>query len=264
MRTSVAEDIYYPGDPEVLKERLRELLNQNQSFQKRPAKGIWVPHDRYELCAPLLAKIFARIELPPVVILLGPNHTDMGESIAIVSHGSWLTPLGEIQINQAFAEQLMERCPLLREDELAHLKEHAIEAQLPFLQYLSPQCQIVPILFKEISHERCQQLANAIYQTMTRDTRVHEKPALIIATSHLSHFEDPATTQQQEALALEKIKELDSVGLCAIVKKNEASMCGLAPIAILLDVMKNMGVAQPSFMRNNNDSAVGYIGALFS
>ena len=89
--------------------------------------------------------VYRRLELPRRMVILCPNHTGVGEPLAIMSEGAWHTPLGDVAIDAAMANELKSRMSLLAEDQEAHRYEHALEVQLPFLQVLAPGFQFVPI-----------------------------------------------------------------------------------------------------------------------
>ncbi len=85
------------------------------------------------------------LDLPRHFLLLGPRHYPRGEAQAILSEGSWQTPLGRAEIDTELAAELKRACAALTEDEVAHRDEHALEVQLPFLQVLAGDFRFVPI-----------------------------------------------------------------------------------------------------------------------
>src|SRR5512135_3458806 len=134
---------FYPHQPAAL---LRDLhAYMAVGGEKVRALGCIVPHAGYMFSGHVAGAVYARLELPQRFIILCPNHTGMGQPLAIMSQGQWLTPLGEIPVDVELATALRQKCALLSEDAAAHRAEHALEVQLPFLQSLLPEFSFVPI-----------------------------------------------------------------------------------------------------------------------
>jgi len=70
---------------------------------------------------------------PETVIIIGPNHTGLGSQVSIYPEGEWLTPLGSVKVNKEITREIIELAEIVTPDEQAHLYEHSIEVQLPFL-----------------------------------------------------------------------------------------------------------------------------------
>src|SRR3954452_5932950 len=134
---------FYPADPATLRHDIQEYASITGN--KIHAIGCVAPHAGYMYSGHVAGAVYARLELPKRYIILCPNHTGVGEPLAIMSEGSWGTPLGNVVIATPLAKALMSRFPLLSEDEIAHRAEHALEVQLPFLQELAGDFKFVPI-----------------------------------------------------------------------------------------------------------------------
>src|SRR3974377_1342457 len=110
-----------------------------ESEAKLRAFGCVVPHAGYVYSGHVAGAVYRRLELPRRFVILCPNHTGMGEPLAIMSEGAWHTPLGDVEIDEALARQLKSRLPLLPQDQAAHQYEHALEVQMPFLPVVAPR-----------------------------------------------------------------------------------------------------------------------------
>src|SRR5579862_7617025 len=130
---------FYPSDPDVLRKEVEAYLSQTPLGIATGALGCLVPHAGYMYSGHVAAAVFAGLEVPELCVVMCPNHTGMGRPLAIMSDGSWETPLGPVPIANDFATSLKQRCPLLHEDSAAHRSEHAIEVELPFLQIRQPR-----------------------------------------------------------------------------------------------------------------------------
>jgi AmmeMemoRadiSam system protein B len=73
--------------------------------------------------------------------------------------------------------------PLVREDPVAHAREHSLEVQLPFLQRLGASFQIVPLGLGVVPYEVCQEIAHAIAHTVRRINRA----VVVVVSSDMTH-----------------------------------------------------------------------------
>ena len=136
---------FYPAKPDELAKAIegyvRPIENRVQVI------GVMVPHAGYIYSAHVAGDVYSHVNLPSRNVMLGPNHTGFGTPLSIMRSGAWLTPLGEMQIDQELCESLMAADPDLENDAEAHRFEHALEVQLPFLQRA-----LVDVLLPDASH----------------------------------------------------------------------------------------------------------------
>src|SRR6185312_15445514 len=212
---------FYSADPSTLTQDLNSYLSSSpddshkqSSNPTAQALGCIVPHAGYIYSGHVAGAVFAALDLPKQFLILGPNHTGMGQPLAIMRQGSWETPLGQVEINEPLATALLEQFPLLVEDADAHRAEHAIEVQLPFLQMLRPGCSFVPITIGTSQFEVLMALGEAIAAVLSTQS----EPVLIISSSDMNHYEDDAVTRVKDHRAIEQILLLNPQGLAETVK----------------------------------------------
>src|SRR5262249_54971652 len=128
---------FYPANPQELANLVRQLACEDPHKNKKSVKACLVPHAGYVYSGSVAGAVFARLEIPPKVIVLGVRHYPRGESAAILSDGAWRTPLGDAPIDSNLARKCRDECAFLKEDAVAHSQEHSLEVQLPFLQVLT-------------------------------------------------------------------------------------------------------------------------------
>jgi MEMO1 family protein len=232
---------FYPADANILSRDLNFYLSSNKqdSLDRKniPALGCVVPHAGYVYSGHVAGAAFAALDLPKHFLILGPNHTGLGEPLAIMRQGAWKTPLGEVEINSGLATALLERFPLLAEDAEAHRAEHAIEVQLPFLQTLRPDCTFVPITIGTSQLDVLIALGEAIAGVLSEQT----EPVLIISSSDMNHYENDAITRVKDHRAIEQILLLNAQRLAETVNEQKISMCGIWPTVVMLTAVKKMG-----------------------
>ena len=256
---------FYPGGPEDLRAEALGYLSQANQAPVR-ALGVIAPHAGYVYSGHVAGAVFARVEIPRRCIVLCPNHTGMGRALAIMSEGSWETPLGNIPIYAELAGALKKRFPALEEDSAAHRAEHAAEVELPFLLLQQPQLQFVPIALGRGQFEILEQLGMAIADVIA----AKNESILIVASSDMNHYESDAVTRVKDHRALERILALDPRGLFDVVTQQDISMCGFGPAVVMLTGARKLGAKSAELVKyatsgdisGDRDMVVGYAGVV--
>ena len=109
---------FYPSNPDRLLQEVRGYTDA--TGEKLRAIGCVVPHAGYMYSGHVAGAVYARLELPKTFIILCPNHTGMGQPLAIMSEGAWMTPLGKVRVDGELANALKASFPQLTEDVVAH------------------------------------------------------------------------------------------------------------------------------------------------
>jgi MEMO1 family protein len=255
---------FYPKDEESLRTDVRNYLSQNSEQAPVRALGCIVPHAGYMYSGHVAGAVFARLEIPQFCLVLCPNHTGMGCPLAIMSDGSWETPLGSVAIDSALAAALKQQCPLLQEDSIAHRSEHAAEVELPFLQSRRPDLTFVPIALGTRQFEVLAQVGDAIADVIAAEKR----RVLIVASSDMNHYESDAITRIKDQSAIEPILALDARALYDVVTQQHVSMCGFGPAIAMLTAAKKLGATSAELVKyatsgeisGDLDTVVGYAG----
>jgi MEMO1 family protein len=255
---------FYPRDPETLREDINSYLSQSSSRNPIQAIGCIAPHAGYIYSGQVAAAVFADLQIPEACIVMCPNHTGIGRPLAIISEGAWETPLGDVLIDEALANALKQRCPLLEEDWAAHRAEHAAEVELPFLQVLQGRLSIVPIALGTGRLEALEQLGEAIANVV----QLSGRSVLIIASSDMNHYESDAITRVKDQSAIEAILRLDPRSLYEVVIQQKVSMCGFGPAVAMLTAAKKLGATEAELVRyatsgdisGDREMVVGYAG----
>ncbi len=208
---------------------------------------------------------------PQRCVILGPNHTGKGRPLAIMANTTWQTPLGEVAADSDLGARLLRRFAALHEDCAAHRAEHAIEVQLPFLQALRPELNIVPIAIGttdfDVLHGLGEALADVIADGHEKD-RVEK--VLIVASSDMNHYEADAITRVKDHKAIERVLALDARGLWEVVMNEDISMCGFGPTVVMLTAAKILGATSATLVKyatsgdvsGDYESVVGYAGII--
>src|SRR6202050_374352 len=194
---------FYPSDEKKLALEIEKYTSS--ANKKYFARGCVVPHAGYLYSGHVAGAVYSAIEIPARCILLGPRHFPGGEAMAIISEGSWQTPFGDAQIDSDLAAKLKQSCPLLREDRVAHQREHSLEVQIPFLQHLAPNLRFVPVVLATQRYQDLEALGHAVAQVIA----AQEDPVLLIASTDMNHYESDAITRTKDHQAIDRILALD-------------------------------------------------------
>jgi AmmeMemoRadiSam system protein B len=261
---------FYEGTPARLRAQVESCFAANPP---QPAKqrfiGAVVPHAGLMYSGAVAASFYALAELPNRFIILCPNHTGAGHFAAINREGAWHTPFGDVAIDTKLADALMAQTTLLADDARAHAREHSLEVQLPFLQYLlGGAFTFVPICLGAHRYDYAEAIGNAIAEVVKRE----REPIGILASSDLNHYEDQATTLRKDQLAIDEVVRRDPRELWRVVDEFDVSMCGFIPTTTMLIAANALDASEAKLIRHatsgdvNGDYAhvVGYASMLIS
>ncbi len=258
---------FYPANPQRLRAEVESYTAAPADAPvegKIRALGCVVPHAGYMYSGHVAGAVYRRIDLPQCMVILCPNHTGMGEPLAIMSEGAWRTPLGDATIDEELAAELKQRMPLLSEDQQAHRFEHALEVQLPFLQVLAPGFRFVPIVVGTSNFDVLSSLGIVIGNILAeQDAR-----CLVIASSDMNHYESDSITRAKDRRAIDQLLALDPRGLYDVVRDGNISMCGYGPAVVMLTAARKLGATKAELIRyatsgditEDRDQVVGYAG----
>ena len=235
---------FYPGD----EERLRRTIDEMSGPPVTPKKAIAIisPHAGYAYSGPVAGAVFSSTIVPGTVVILGPGHGEIGSLFAIQSLGGWLTPLGESPIEADLASRIRKRCALVVEDAQAHLWEHSLEVQLPFIQYHRKDAAIVPIC---VSHDAGYRQLETLGRALAEAIRDSSRETLIVASTDMSHYVSQKTAERKDGLAIRKVLDLDPAGLFETVTEERISMCGYQPTAAALVAAIGLGASGAELVR---------------
>jgi len=253
---------FYPSDKKKLALEIEQFTAAGQAEKRVPVLGCIVPHAGYMYSGHVAGAVYSAIEIPARCILLGPRHFPGGEAMAIISDGSWQTPFGYAQIDSELAAKLKQSCPLLREDRVAHQREHSLEVQIPFLQCLAPNLRFVPVVLATHRYPDLEALGHTVAKVMA----AQKGRVLLIASTDMNHYESDAITREKDRKAIDRILELDPRGLYDTVNSEDISMCGYAATVAMLVAMRDLGASQAELIRyatsgditGDRDEVVGY------
>ncbi|MGH9441551.1 MAG: AmmeMemoRadiSam system protein B [Thermoanaerobaculia bacterium] len=258
---------FYPSSPEALEAQVRGFLGTGR--EKEPAFGAIVPHAGYVYSGDVAGQVYSRIDLGRRLVVLCPNHTGLGAFAAVDPRTTWETPLGRVAVDRDLARRFLDRCPSLREDAVAHDREHSLEVQLPFLQICRPEASIVAISLGAPSLSLCREIGEA-FADLAAELDPSGGSMQLLASSDMNHYESREVGNRKNALALARIEALDPQGLFDTVVSEDISMCGFLPVTALLYGAARRGglsaeivaLSDSGAQTRDPSSVVGYAGVV--
>ena len=255
IRQPAVAGMFYPDDPKELFALINIYLEEAKDIPLGSLRGGITPHAGYIYSGPIAGVLYRQLKTLPqkkyIVFLMGPAHHEF-TSITVGDYDSFLTPLGEVPIAKDICEQLVAQNFCTNEIR-PHIREHSLEVQLPFLQTVLNDFEIVPLLCGDCTADELFQVIEPYWK---------REDCLFIASSDLSHYLPYAQAQEIDRVSLDYITSLN------IVRKDSIDACGKIPIQALM-LLAQVKEAELCLLdyRNSGDTAgdkgqvVGY-GAL--
>jgi AmmeMemoRadiSam system protein B len=269
---------WYAGTPNGLRKQIEQLFTHRLGPGSLPSVvedgprnivGLVVPHAGYMASGPVAAHAYHHLAengKPDVVVIFGPNHTGHGSALAVMNEGSWRTPLGDVDIDTETANKILQTCSILDVDDRAHVYEHSIELQLPFLQYLyGSEFKFVPICFMIQDLESSREVGRAVASAL------ENKNGLVIASSDLTHYEPQERAEKKDKMAIDAALDMDEEKYYHTVEAYGISTCGYGPVMAAITAAKGLGAKKAELLiyktsgdvLGDSSAVVGYASIAF-
>ncbi len=255
---------FYPGNPKALISEVDGYLATGK-VPLKPALAAISPHAGYTYSGPVAGEVFSQIEVPRRVIILGPQHRRARARAAVAPPGTWRFPFGEVPIDDELCGAIIAECKM-EQDPLAHLDEHSLEVQVPFLWRRNPEMILTPIALGMTTAEQLRDIG----QGLARAIEKINESVLLVASTDMSHYISEDHARRLDHMAIARILELDPDGLYSTVADNRISMCGVMPTTAVLHAAKQLGATEGRLVRYatsgdvtmDRTQVVGYAGLI--
>lgn len=250
-RRPAVSGMFYAGTSGELKQQMEwcykhelgpgvvPLVNDNGP---REIVALVVPHAGYVYSGPVAAHAYKELAddgLFDTAVILGPNHTGYGSPVSLWADEDWETPLGKVRVDRELAHDLL--AGVIEVDETAHIYEHSIEVQLPWLQYLYGEVRIVPIAMMVQDLETAREVGKAISKSANN--------IIIIASTDFTHYEPHPVATEKDQSMIAAIVNLDEEELYRQRESLNCTMCGYGPVASAIVAAKEMGAERASLLK---------------
>jgi len=249
MRSPAVAGQFYPRHPEELREALKAAFSGASGSETLPIRGAVVPHAGYIYSGAVAAEVYARLPKRDTFVLIGPNHHGLGLPVAL-SRDSWMTPLGVAECDTELADLLTGS--IIEVDESAHLYEHSLEVQIPFLQARFGDFKILPICMGLQDEGTAVEVGEAVGKAAEKLGR----ECTVIASSDFSHYEPQEDARRKDARVIEAILRMDVSSSYEIVYGLNLTACGYGPISAAITASKILGAETGKLLRYSTSGDV--------
>lgn len=252
-RPAAVAGLFYPGDPAQLASTVSALLQRAAAtaVSVQPADGIdpfpkalIVPHAGYVYSGQTAASAYALLAPQPErvrrVVLLGPVHRVPVRGLALPQADAFETPLGRVPI-AAEAVAALRGLPQVVSSSAAHAHEHSLEVQLPLLQSVLADFELLPLAVGEASTAEVAEVIEALWGG---------PETLIVISSDLSHFLDYRCAQQTDDATVRRMLALEG-GI------SHQQACGAIPVNGLLLAARRRGLSARLIAQCNSGDRAG-------
>jgi hypothetical protein len=253
---------FYPADSKELTAMIDEMLAKaTPPAIKDPILAVVAPHAGYQYSGPVAAYTYAALKGRKFsrVVVIAPSHYEAFDFTSVYDGDAYQTPLGNVQVDKAFARQLAKMSSTMRMSSQGHDAtsagaEHAIEVQLPWLQRVLGNFELVPIVMGDQSYENSRALGVALEKLIKSDAKGSE--TLVLASSDLSHYHpyDEAVTIDHKTL--NALAAWDYFSMSRNFQSRIWEACGGAPIVAAMIYAERMGANRAMVLKYANSGDV--------
>ena len=269
--------MFYPSDSNELRLAIDQSFRNRKfgpgmpppSLTKRKIYGIVTPHAGYAYSGAVAANGFYELSSLDfdTAVIVGPNHYGIGSGVATMRDGAWETPLGQVEVNGGLAAEIAKRSEALDFDDFAHSRDHCLEVQLPFLQYIKKKFTIVPVVLIMQDIDTAFDLGKAIADAV-QETGAN---AMLVASSDLTHYEPNDMAHKKDTQLIDAMLSLDVNKFYAVLERMDVSACGYGAIASVMVAARSLGAARGELLKyatsgdvtGDESAVVGYSSVVF-
>jgi AmmeMemoRadiSam system protein B/AmmeMemoRadiSam system protein A len=262
VRQAAVAGSFYPADPKALSAMIDELLAQASELPIHdPILAAVAPHAGYPYSGPVAAYTYAALKGHKYtrVVVIAPSHFVSFDFTSIYDGGAYATPLGSVPVDKAFAHQLAKMNPTMRlsgqgHDPTAAGGEHAIEVELPWLQTVLGNFELVPIVMGDQSYESSRALGVALEKLIKEDGKPGD--TLVLASSDLSHYHTYQDAVTMDWKTLHALQSWDYFSMSRNFQTRTWEACGGAPIVAAMIYAERMGANQAQVLKYANSGDI--------
>jgi hypothetical protein len=264
---------FYSSQPGQLSKDLGLLFAKAHPKESSNVLAVISPHAGYVFSGQVAASSFNQLDENKSydnIFILASSHRYAFEGASVYDKGNYETPLGKVPVNLELAHRLVEEYPVFNNRSDAHLLEHSLEVQLPFLQYkLGDDIQIVPIVLGTQSATTCREIAKALKPFLNDNN-------LFVISTDFSHYPEYDDAVLVDHLTAKAIVTNSPETLLNTLKTNEkkrlpglaTSLCGWTSVITLMYMTEDMDVGYrvvdymnsgDSKVYGDKDRVVGYV-----
>lgn len=264
VRHPAVAGMFYPGEKSILEDKIKIFLGETRSLvqEEKFVRLLIVPHAGYDYSGQVAAWGFKQMEGGDysTVILLGGSHQAFFKGAVVDENDAWETPLGQVEVDKSLAQKIVDEVDGLSFSSRAHVQEHSLEVEVPFLQSALSDFKIVPILFGQIDEEFLKNFAASLSKNLTSET-------LVVISTDLSHYPAYEVANQVDKATIDSILTGDpkkfEVAISEQMKKGypglDTCVCGEKAVRVGMILAEKLGEGKWELIKyaNSGDVSIG-------
>ncbi len=272
IREPVVSGMFYPAGKDTLQKMIANFFSLAEPVTREHKKlfALMAPHAGYMYsgqCAAYAYKLLKGASYDTVIIL-GPSHYAQLDGASVWSKGFYRTPIDQTPIDEEGVQFLLQSNSGIEDYKIAHMQEHSLEVQLPFLQYmLKNKFYLIPLVIGNPTMEYTSKLADALEQLVKNP----KKNYLVVCSTDLSHYHSNEVAKRMDNQIIEAIRRNKIDELVELIDTGKGEACGIGPILTLLFLFKKfnskfidiLNVTNSGETSGDKSRVVGYMSAAF-
>jgi AmmeMemoRadiSam system protein B len=265
VRKPAVAGYFYALKPDELKRDINSYLASSHiPVIVNKIFGIVTPHAGYLYSGKTAGYAYNLIKGAGIrtVVIIAPSHREYFPGISVYDGDAFETPLGMVPLNSIMCEKLTIESKFIYRGAEGHRDEHAVEVQLPFLQIVLKEFDIVPIVMGDQGEKFISELSLKL-------TEVVDDKTLIVASSDLSHYHTKSKAFELDSVVERRIINFEYEKLRDDVDNGKCEACGCGPIVTMMKsaaILHNNGSAvlnrsDSGDVSGDNKEVVGYLSA---
>jgi AmmeMemoRadiSam system protein B len=266
LRSAAVAGSWYPASRMALTAAVDGYLSQagDGPGVLRRLVALIAPHAGLMYSGPVAAYAYRQLRTHTfdVIVLVGPSHFVGFDGVAI-HRGGFETPLGPAEFDEATASAITSATSIVREHPTAHVREHSLEMQLPFIRRVAPGARIVALLMGWQDEQTARELGDALSSALPG------RRALLVASTDLSHYQNASTAAALDSVVIDHVARLDADGLQRAIARRPDHACGGGPTVAVMRAALRLGAtdgvvlkyADSGDVSGDKSAVVGYLAA---
>jgi AmmeMemoRadiSam system protein B len=196
----------------------------------------------------ILSDYFARLQIqkPTRIIVIGPNHPNLGKNWALTSKQAWDTPFGQLEpdienINQLTQDNSNYKTQI---DESVLGEEHSIGGIAPYIKYYIPEAKITPIILKSSTTKDQINYMSDLIAKIAKD-----KDTVVIASVDFSHYLTASQARTKDVTTLKAMQGYDNDKILTL---NNDYLDSPPSIAMMLEIMQKLQTTNQELLNHTN------------
>jgi MEMO1 family protein len=265
VRKAAVAGSWYPGTASALTDAVDRHLARTSDDVPGDVVAVIAPHAGLMYSGPVAAHAYRALlgRSFDVAVLVGPSHFVGFDGVAAPAVSGFATPLGIVPVDVDVIDALIQT-HVVSERAAAHVREHSLEMQLPFLARVLPDIPIVPLVMGYQTRETAVALSNALVSVL------RTRNVLLVASTDLSHYHDAATASRLDGVVIDHVRRFDADGLQRALDGQPEHACGGGPTVAVMRAASALGARDAAVLAygdsgdvsGDKSNVVGYMAAV--